>query len=115
MPQAQQQKITTHSASEVPNKVDIPIGSEKALDSSITAVMPNTQRHTSGLSLKSIQRKKDHQIKQMDVALSQEEMPKDLFTQQQLSVVWERYVENLETKGRYNMAAILKIDSPKLS
>ena len=77
-------------------------------------VMPIGNRQSSGLSLKSIQRKKDHQIRQMDLAINQEDLPKDTFSQAQLIASWCSYVESLEAKGRYNLAAILKIDIPKL-
>ena len=77
-------------------------------------VMPIGNRQSSGLSLKSIQRKKDHQIRQMDVATNLEDLPKDTFSQAQLIASWDSYVESLEAKGRYNLAAILKIDIPKL-
>jgi DNA polymerase-3 subunit gamma/tau len=77
-------------------------------------VMPIGNRQSSGLSLKSIQRKKDHQIRQMDVAINQEDLPKDTFSQAQLIASWGSYVESLEAKGRYNLAAILKIDIPTL-
>ena len=99
---------------EAPIKADVSTSAEPVSTTAKTAVLPTAKRQTSGLSLKSIQRKKEHQIKQMDVALVQEKMPKDLFTQPQLLAVWEQYVENLESKGHYNMAAILKIDTPKL-
>ena len=64
--------------------------------------MPIGNRQSSGLSLKSIQRKKDHQIRQMDVAINQEDLPKDTFSQAQLIASWGSYVESLEAKGRYN-------------
>ena len=109
-----QQTHNSTKALEAPIKADVSTSAEPVSTTAKTAVLPTAKRQTSGLSLKSIQRKKEHQIKQMDVALVQEKMPKDLFTQPQLLAVWEQYVENLESKGHYNMAAILKIDTPKL-
>ena len=109
-----QQTHNSPKALEAPIKADVSTSAEPVSTTAKTAVLPTAKRQTSGLSLKSIQRKKEHQIKQMNVALVQEEMPKDLFTQPQLLAVWEQYVENLESKGHYNMAAILKIDTPKL-
>jgi DNA polymerase-3 subunit gamma/tau len=50
----------------------------------------------------------------MDVAINQEVLPKDAFSQAQLIASWDSYVESLEVKGRYNLAAILKIDIPTL-
>lgn len=113
-PHSPQQTHNSPKALEAPIKADVSTSAEPVSTTAKTAVLTTAKRQTSGLSLKSIQRKKEHQIKQMDVALVQEEMPKDLFTQPQLLAVWEQYVENLESKGHYNMAAILKIDTPKL-
>ena len=73
-----------------------------------------SQRQTSGLSLKSIQRKKDHQIKKMEVTVDRSELPKDVFSQEQLIASWDAFVSILENKGRHNLAAILKIDVPKI-
>ena len=73
-----------------------------------------TKRQSSGLSLKSIERQKAHQIKQLDVQVDSENLPNDEFSESQLLEQWDIFVERLETKGRYNLAAILKIDTPKL-
>jgi len=70
---------------------------------------------SSGLSLKSIQRKKDHQIKLMDVEIKPENLPKKPFNQDQLIKSWNDYVNIIEGQGRHNLAAILKIDKPKIS
>jgi len=73
------------------------------------------KRESSGLSLKSIQKKKEHQIKQMDVQIKEEDLPSDSFNEEQMLAFWNTYVEMLENKGKYNLAAILKIDTPKLA
>ncbi|MBK87162.1 MAG: DNA polymerase III, subunit gamma and tau [Flavobacteriaceae bacterium] len=74
----------------------------------------NNHHQPSGLSLKSISQKKAHQIKQMDVNVKQVDLPKENFTQNQLLKYWNQYVEILEQKGKYNLAAILKIDTPTI-
>jgi len=84
-----------------PPKVDPPI---------LTVI----KRQSSGLSLKSIQQKKAHQIKQMEVQVKEEDLPSDSFSEEQLLEFWNIFVEKLEDKGKYNLAAILKIDTPKL-
>jgi len=71
------------------------------------------ERRSSGLSLKSIERKKEHQTKQLDVKINDEELPNDVFSEHDLLIHWNEYVETLEQQGRYNLAAILKIDTPK--
>ena len=78
-------------------------------------VLSGVKRESSGLSLKSIQKKKEHQIKQMDVQIKEEDLPSDSFDEEQMLVFWNTYVEMLENKGKYNLAAILKIDTPKLA
>lgn len=77
--------------------------------------MSGVKRESSGLSLKSIQKKKEHQIKQMDVQIKEEDLPSDSFNEEQMLAFWNTYVEMLENKGKYNLAAILKIDTPKLA
>lgn len=77
-------------------------------------IILNKQKATSGLSLSSIKAKREHEIKQMDVVLDEEELPRDEFTQEALTSAWDSYVGKIESKGKYNLASILRIDSPKL-
>ena len=72
------------------------------------------KKRTSGLSLSSIQAKKDHQIRQMEVVLDEEDLPKDDFTDEHVISSWNNYVKQLEKKGKYNLASILSIDTPKV-
>jgi DNA polymerase-3 subunit gamma/tau len=78
-------------------------------------ILNSKQKTTSGLSLSSIKKKKEHLIKQMEVVLDEEDLPKDEFTEIQMQEVWSIFVENLEKKGKYNFASILSIDTPKLA
>ncbi len=71
-------------------------------------------KRTSGLSLSSIKTKKEHQIKQMEVVIDEEKLPKDPFTQQELRAVWSQYVKLIRRKGEHNLASILSIDKPTL-
>lgn len=77
-------------------------------------IIKGSKTRTSGLSLSSIQKKKDHQIKQMDVVINEDDLPSESFTEENMKTLWVDYVKILETKGRYNLAAILQIDTPKL-
>ncbi|MCL6294799.1 DNA polymerase III subunit gamma/tau [Jejuia spongiicola] len=77
-------------------------------------VLKQDNKRTSGLSLSSIRAKKEHQIRQMDVVIDEENLPKDPFTEKQLVEVWNAYVKKIEEKGQYNLASILSIDTPKL-
>ncbi len=72
------------------------------------------KNRTSGLSLSSIKAKKEHQIRQMEVVLDEEDLPKDDFSEEQVKTAWNNYVKSLEKNGKYNLASILSIDSPKV-
>jgi DNA polymerase-3 subunit gamma/tau len=80
----------------------------------VAPVLTGVKRQSSGLSLKSIQKKKEHQIKKMDVQIKEEDLPSDDFTENQMLEFWNIFVDKLEKNGKYNLAAILKIDTPKL-
>ncbi|MCX7547997.1 DNA polymerase III subunit gamma/tau [Xanthomarina sp. F1114] len=69
---------------------------------------------TSGLSLKSIRAKKEHQIKQMEVVVDEENLPTDKFTAEDFMSYWNTFVKQLEEKGQFNLASILSIDTPKI-
>ncbi|MGB6269582.1 MAG: DNA polymerase III subunit gamma/tau, partial [Olleya sp.] len=73
------------------------------------------KKRTSGLSLKSIRAKKEHQIKQLDVVIDEENLPKEPFNQDQLTEVWNQFVNSIEKEGKYNLASILSIDKPTLA
>ena len=79
-----------------------------------TPIIKSTQRPTSGLSLSSIRKKKEHQIKLMEVTVDEEDLPNDPLTLETLIKFWNIFVTKLEADGKYNLAAILQIDTPKL-
>ena len=77
-------------------------------------VLNKENKRTSGLSLSSLKVKKEHQIKQMDVVVDEENLPNDAFTEQELIETWNAFVKKMEKKGKHNFASILSIDTPKL-
>ncbi len=72
------------------------------------------KKATSGLSLKSIREKKEHLIKQMDVVIDEENLPREPVTQEALTKAWKAYTEKMDRKGEKIMASILQMDKPKL-
>ncbi|GAA4968968.1 DNA polymerase III subunit gamma/tau [Algibacter aquimarinus] len=78
-------------------------------------VLKHDIKRTSGLSLSSIKAKKDHQIKQMEVIIDEENLPKDDFTQDELTESWNKFIKIIQDKGQFNLASILSIDIPKLT
>jgi DNA polymerase-3 subunit gamma/tau len=72
------------------------------------------KKATSGLSLKSIREKKEHQIKQLDVIIDEESLPREPVTQENLKKAWTDYTKRLEKKGEKILASILQMENPKL-
>ncbi|HMR16562.1 MAG TPA: DNA polymerase III subunit gamma/tau, partial [Mariniflexile sp.] len=72
-------------------------------------------KRASGLSLKCLKVKKEHLIKQMDVVVDEENLPKEAFTETALITVWNEYIAQLQDLGKHNLASILSIDTPKVS
>ncbi|WP_435413304.1 DNA polymerase III subunit gamma/tau [Psychroserpens mesophilus] len=69
---------------------------------------------TSGLSLKSIKAKKEHLIKQMEVVIDVEDLPREDVSEEDFLKTWNSYVKRLHKKGEKIMASILEMDTPKL-
>lgn len=71
-------------------------------------------KRASGLSLNSIRVKKEHHLKQLEVVIDEEDLPKDSFTDEQLLKVWNEYEDILRKKGQHNLATLMAIDTPKV-
>jgi len=74
----------------------------------------NPGKKTSGLSLKSIREKKEHLIRQMDVVIDEENLPKEPVTESTLIDAWNSYIKSLHQKGEKIMASIMEMEVPKL-
>tara|TARA_R110002111_G_C5992371_1_gene372134 strand:- start:1264 stop:2988 length:1725 start_codon:yes stop_codon:yes gene_type:complete len=72
------------------------------------------KKATSGLSLKSIREKKEHLIRQMDVVIDEDDLPKEPVTEEALLEAWKVYTATMDRKGEKIMASILQMDKPKL-
>ena len=108
-----------------PTKEEIINNQEKAVNTlQKTEISPKTStpkivlnretKRTSGLSLSSIRAKKEHEIKQMDVVVDEENLPRESFTQNDLNSKWYTFVDRIDAEGKKNLAAILSIDKPTL-
>ncbi|WP_299116494.1 DNA polymerase III subunit gamma/tau [uncultured Winogradskyella sp.] len=69
---------------------------------------------TSGLSLKSIREKKEHQIRQIDVVIDEENLPREPVTEEKLIEAWNSYIKSLHKKGEKIMASIMEMEVPAL-
>ncbi|WP_194767432.1 DNA polymerase III subunit gamma/tau [Tamlana sp. I1] len=77
-------------------------------------VLKQDTKRASGLSLSSIRAKKEHQIKQMEVVVDEENLPTEAFTEEAFIKVWNTYIAKLRSDGKHNLASILSIDTPKV-
>jgi DNA polymerase-3 subunit gamma/tau len=78
-------------------------------------ILNRQSKSTSGLSLSSIKKKKEHLIRQMDVVLEDEDLPREVFTEEQMQTEWINFVSKIEKQGKFNLASILSIDTPRLT
>jgi len=117
----------------IPKKTDIPVSIEKLKEEKTAPVvtvskavekfqvkeppkiiLKQESKRTSGLSLSSIRAKKEHLIKQMDVVIDEENLPKEAFTEEAFRKAWKTYIDKLRQDGKHNLASILSIDMPKV-
>ena len=78
-------------------------------------ILNTVQRRPSGLSIKSIEKKKAHDLKRIEViSFETENLPTEPFTEVDLCKYWDQYRLKLEDDGKHNLASIMGIDRPKL-
>ena len=104
---------------EVKEKTKVPNATKPTVDVVSEPEVPKISIHkpnkvTSGLSLKSIREKKEHLIRQMDVVIDENDLPKEPVSQEALSKAWKDYTAKMDQKGEKIMASILQMDEPKL-
>jgi len=92
-----EEKITQLEKNEIKPRLDIDI----------------RQLSSSGLSLKSLE-KKQEQTNKSSVVDNKTELEENPYTETDIVALWENYSEMMEEKGRFNIASILRIDKPKL-
>ena len=112
-------EIPSTASSENKNEKDLVSAKVTATTSKFENSVPKiilnkSGKSTSGLSLKSIRAKKEHLIKQMDVVVDEENLPKEVFSEDELLIAWNTFVNHLREEGKMNLASILSIDTPKL-
>ncbi len=75
--------------------------------------LASPSKRVSGLSLSSIKAKKAH-VQVNSPNLSQEQLPKETFTEEAMQEHWNDFVDKLNKKGRKILASNLQTDVPKL-
>jgi DNA polymerase-3 subunit gamma/tau len=78
------------------------------------ALLEKSQNRVSSLSLQAIDRKKEHLENKKDSQVVHDSLPERAFSQEELVLVWDKYIEHLKERGSLILASILNVDSPKL-
>ncbi|MDO7136219.1 DNA polymerase III subunit gamma/tau [Algibacter lectus] len=85
-----------------------------AINTRIKLDLASGSKRRSGLSLSSIRAKKEHQIKQLEVVVDEENLPTEDFTEEAFMEAWNFFLDKLKKDGKHNLSSILNMDKPKL-
>jgi DNA polymerase-3 subunit gamma/tau len=99
--------------SEPVNNVANPIVSD-SLHEKRKALFEKTKGKVSGLSIQGIEAKNTHIAQQQGKKVHHDQLPEDPFNQEELNVVWTKYVEHLQERGQQILASIINADQPLL-
>ncbi|MFH4966477.1 DNA polymerase III subunit gamma/tau [Gaetbulibacter sp. M235] len=106
-------KITEEVAKDTSSEAEL-VSEDLMVSEPPKLILKSDKKRTSGLSLSSIKAKKEHLIKQMDVVINEDDLPKEDFTEEQLIESWNAFTKMLQDQGKYNLSSILSIDTPKV-
>ncbi len=71
-------------------------------------------KRVSGLSISSLNAKKQHELNKIEVVIDENNLPKDNFTEEELRKHWAGFIEIIDKKGQKILASNLHSDIPKL-
>ncbi|TDT37190.1 DNA polymerase-3 subunit gamma/tau [Maribacter spongiicola] len=71
-------------------------------------------KRVSGLSISSLNAKKQHELNKIEVVIDENNLPKEPFTEEELRKHWADFIEIIDKKGQKILASNLHSDIPKL-
>ena len=104
----------SHSEQKIPKPTPKPEAEPETVEEPRPVLDIKKDQRTSGLSLKSIRAKKEHQIRQMEVVVDQKDLPSAAFTDEAFQAAWKTYTAQLNRKGEKIMVSILEMNVPKI-
>ncbi|WP_378175026.1 DNA polymerase III subunit gamma/tau [Aquimarina sp. SS2-1] len=78
-------------------------------------VVQRRERRTSGLSLSSIRKKKEHEEKKVDTIVDPKNLPSDDFTEEQMQAAWIEYGKMQDKKGERIIGSMFAMNIPVLT
>lgn len=76
--------------------------------------LKSPEKRVSGLSLSSLKAKKEHQLNKKEDVVDESNLPKSIFTEEEMQKHWADFVEISDKEGRKILASNLNADIPKL-
>ncbi|MGO4919678.1 DNA polymerase III subunit gamma/tau [Maribacter spongiicola] len=77
-------------------------------------IIDRPTKRVSGLSISSLNAKKQHELNKIEVVIDENNLPKDNFTEEELRKHWADFIEIIDKKGQKILASNLHSDIPKL-
>ncbi|WP_116769798.1 DNA polymerase III subunit gamma/tau [Maribacter litoralis] len=71
-------------------------------------------KRVSGLSISSLNAKKQHELNRIEVVIDENNLPREKFTEEELRKHWAEFIEIIDKKGQKILASNLHTDIPKL-
>jgi DNA polymerase-3 subunit gamma/tau len=105
---------STESHINPPKKVEEITPAETSKKEENTVKEAPSKKRVSALSLKSIQKKQELAKEMNSKAPDKENLPTELFTEEQMIIHWNEYTEILKNQGKYNFLSHLTMNIPKL-
>ncbi|WP_405351642.1 DNA polymerase III subunit gamma/tau [Nonlabens sp. Asnod3-H03] len=88
--------------------------SNKSIEEARKALLDRNKNNVSGLSLKAINAKKAHVVKNNQDQVQTDALPEESFTEQDAQQCWSSYAAHLRERGQLILASIMEADTPKL-
>ncbi|MDH7445674.1 DNA polymerase III subunit gamma/tau [Aquimarina sp. 2201CG14-23] len=87
---------------------------ETAAASEPKPILKQREHRTSGLSLSSIRKKKEHEEKKVDTIVDPKNLPSDDFTESEMQTAWEEYGKMQDKKGERIIGSMFAMNIPTL-
>ncbi|MGB3591314.1 MAG: DNA polymerase III subunit gamma/tau [Nonlabens sp.] len=87
---------------------------DSSIEQRLKELLERSPKKVGGLSIKSIEVKTTNAQQAQKAEVSKDELPTEFFSQEQLDLVWHKYIQHLQERGQHILASILGVDKPKL-
>ncbi|MEP2279249.1 DNA polymerase III subunit gamma/tau [Maribacter sp.] len=106
-------QVAPEKTSEPQQNTETSTSAETSADVKKPIINRPTKR-VSGLSISSLNAKKQHELNKIEVVIDENNLPKDPFTEDELRKHWADFIEIIDKKGQKILASNLHSDIPKL-